>query len=168
MDSLLKDVLGLAFTAIVGGLSAYLLYDRQFRDRKSNQDADTELKHSEAWQKLLNEVQEERGNLAANNKVLESKVKEYESERKIIIQKLDEAQHQIVMLEKSFENERKEWNIREQSMMATINNQNEKIAELEKKVNGVKHDTENLKKKTGELNKEIVRKSDEERRTKKG
>lgn len=160
--------IGLIATAIIGAVSTWMLWEKRHSDGKANQEAEIELKRSATWQNLLNEVQEERTNLAANNKILESKIKEYESERKIIIQKLDEAQHQIVVLEKNFEDERKEWKVREKSMMATINSQNDKIAELEKKVNGVKHDTDKLKKKTGELNEEIARKSDEERRTRKG
>jgi len=138
---------------------------------------------------LINEIQEERSELkkdkaswkveqAEYKKIigdLENKIKAYLSEidgfeklKKNLLTRIETLEGEA----KAHDREREKWIVQKTSLMATLNEQNDKITEQDRKIQAltnqlraVKISTDELKKQTAELNQDVLRKMDDDTKT---
>lgn len=183
---------GLA-TALSPILTAFL-QARGKKDESTVVKAKTSL---DGYEKLTDQLQEQLEKAITSNEKLEEriatyteKILEYESERQLIIKKVEAQDGRIDQLEKELTEKdniyaeeiatkERMWSVKEKGYQEAINTLTDKIAGLETRMNvaantaqeaaqmakEAKIGTDELKKQTGELNAEAARKKDDKRQT---
>lgn len=150
-----------ALILVVGGflssvVTPIVLGYMQARNKKDDSATQRDKTGLEIYQSLTEDLQAERLELRAE-------IETYKGERTLLIKGMTELEGRVDTLEKQLEQKDKElqeakrqFDVKEKSYLAAINNQNDKIAELEKKINRVKSTTDELKKQTGDLPGKVV------------
>lgn len=160
MDPVVASIL----SALLGAAIPLLLY---FRKNK----AEAELTELQKIKVVLDEVQEERDKSREYNKILEQKVdelkgviatyngkiREYESERKIIISELANVKDELTTKDKALEDAHLQIRQVEETYKLRLDRQSKRIKELAEQTNGAETTAQEAKISTDQLREDLKR-----------